>query len=149
MSSKNQDFDALASAGMADMVAQVAARMKQAISDMRQRHKLREEIAELKRTGGLNPLLADMGLSRGDVEAFIAGHPESPRLLRAMAVRLQVDYDHIKDAAIIVELQRTCAVCSARGRCRTWLRSGETDGHRDFCPNSERFDKIRGHETDS
>ncbi|HVA39220.1 MAG TPA: DUF6455 family protein [Candidatus Binataceae bacterium] len=145
MSNEGQDFNAYAAAGTADMVARLAARMKQALSDMRQRHRLREEIGEMERNGGLDSLLADVGLTRGDVDAVIAGFPESGRLLQAMAERLQVDYDSIKDAAIRFELQRTCTMCSTRGRCRTWLRSAETEGYRDFCPNGARFDELRGH----
>lgn len=105
MSTEVRDFNALASVGTADMVASLGARMKQSISDMWQRHKL----------------------TRSDVETVIASHPKSSRLLHAMAERLGVDYDHIRDAAVTFELQRTCTVCSARGRCRSWLRSGETE----------------------
>lgn len=43
-----------------------------------------------------------------------------------------------------VDLHLTCAGCTERPRCRSWLAAGEADdGYRLFCPNASMFDRLR------
>lgn len=140
---KDVDRD-LAERGHAEgMLARLVHQARTAIADAGERRALRRELADYAMTGNLDSLLAEAGLSRAQIEPLIKGYPEAPRLLEAMAERLGVEEEYKKDPTIQRDLQRTCSLCAAHGRCRRWLHSGRQDGYRDFCPNAELLDFLR------
>jgi len=67
---------------------------------------------------------------------------EHTRLRRRMMDRLGIGRAEI-DPSLEWEMERACALCPAKARCRRWLQSGWVEGHRDFCPNAARFDATR------
>lgn len=107
-----------------------------AIGEISARHRLRRELEALA-GDELDRVLADAGLSRGDVEAMLANYPTSERLLGEMAQRLGIADRLEKHRLTERDMLRLCTVCKEQGRCKHWLASGATEGYEDFCPNAD------------
>jgi len=117
-------------------------RIGQAVNDARERYAFRQELANCEE---LDVILADLGLTRGELEPLLKCHPESGKLLRKMLARVGLDEVSRGDLRTRRELERVCTFCKSRGRCRTWLRSGGSEGYAEFCPNAELLDALRAH----
>lgn len=126
-------------AGLAGAVVQLACRLKQAMADLRERSMFRAEIADLAEDPWM---LADLGLTPGELDRIVAGYPESGRLLRRMAHVVGVDINPL-DAATQYELQRSCSLCDSHSACRRWLDAGHPEASRDFCPNRKLLDALQ------
>jgi hypothetical protein len=137
------ETDDVAHDGIGGMLSRLANRAKVAIADARQRRALRRELADCAMNGELDTILADVGLTRGDIEPLIKGHPEAARLFRAMLGRLGLEKEYSRDSNIHREMERTCSLCDEHGRCRGWLHTGRKDGYHDFCPNADLLDFLR------
>ena len=108
-----------------------------AVEERHQREVLRQALYEVRDTG----VLADFGLTPLDVEQMLDTYPRWAQQLAEMAERRGVALDQL-DQAIRDHLNRNCWNCRAQGQCRKWLKSGQTSGHEEFCPNSAGFDVI-------
>lgn len=124
------------------VLARFAARLKQTISDISRRQDFRHEIDDLERRGALDPLLADLGLNRAELDSMVEGFPQSDRLLAAMAQRLGVNLEKLEGADRF-ELGRTCSLCVSHRRCRRWLSAEPNSGLAEFCPNRAFFEELR------
>jgi hypothetical protein len=102
------------------------------------------EIANLDNQGLLDEVLADMSLTRDDLEAVINADPEAPPRLEAMAERLGVTekiahmptrWSH--DLALV------CKTCPRPEECDRWMRSGATEGFERFCDNAQTLKALR------
>jgi len=130
--------------GCAGAIARVIGEIRQIFSDITKRAALRAELTELDRRGGLDTVLADIGVTRAELAQLIAGHPAAGRLLSGMARRLGLDTEAL-DPRSRYALERGCAACRSRRDCRHWLDDPAADGaaYRRFCANAELFDTLR------
>jgi hypothetical protein len=106
------------------------------------RYALRQELLECERVGMLDAMLADLNMSRGELDPLVRNHPLSTRLFGAMATRLGVDPASDGPTTKRI-LQRTCAVCAHQTECQQWLDSGRSEGFEAFCPNSDYWRDLK------
>jgi hypothetical protein len=117
-------------------------RARGVLSDLAARHVLRQELLECDRSGVLDSVLADLQMSRGELEPMVENYPLSRRLFGAMAVRLGID--PACDGPLMRRgLQHTCAVCAEQRRCQQWLDAGRTEGYEEFCPNADYWHALK------
>lgn len=129
--------------GVGERVAQLVCRARTGLADAWARHVLRRELADYELNSDFDLALADVGLTRAQLQPVIKGHPEAARLLETMAERLGVEQEYTKDPIILREMQLTCSLCAAHSRCRHWLRAERTDGYQNFCPNADLLNFLR------
>ena len=127
-----------------DMITPLAHRVTKALANMHQRHAMRAELAECERSGVLEPLLRELGLSYGEFELVVANCPESTRRLHEMTQRVGVDLNHL-NTRMQRELERSCSLCTAHARCGRWIDSVVAEDYPPFCPNGEFFESLRPH----
>ncbi|MBD1204897.1 MAG: DUF1127 domain-containing protein [Rhodobacteraceae bacterium] len=86
--------------------------------------------------------LADLGMTRGQVEAFIRMPPDVPdRVARMASIFGITDSDLKANHAAYLELLGTCAQCRDRGACSLVLARGDVarPSEAAFCPNARLF----------
>jgi hypothetical protein len=118
------------------------ASIRRFLDDVAIRRQLREELAGLG--SDLDRVLAEIGITRNEMEALIANAPRSRPLLQAMLKRLGLDQRMACLAPdVIRSIERRCATCSHQTECGTWVAHGHADdGYRQFCPNAATFDTL-------
>jgi hypothetical protein len=126
------------------MIERIARAVGQVIEDLRRRWALRRELAGSAAADEIAAVLRDIGLTPADVGAVLAGHPQSAWLLDSMAERQGVDLNRLHYRFVLRDMQRTCALCEERARCRRWLQSPRGGDHHRFCPNAELIDWLHG-----
>lgn len=117
-------------------------RTTMALRDIAARQALRQELLECDRSGVLNNILADINLSRGELQPLIANYPLSIRLFGSMAARLGVD-PAWEGPAMRRGLQRNCALCAHQDACQHWLDSGRSEDYEEFCPNADYWRALK------
>jgi Family of unknown function (DUF6455) len=110
---------------------------------LRERRRLRDEFAALEQQGQLDTVLQEAGASRGTVDAILRAHPDTPKRLSAMLRRLGITRDRLHATGTLHDVELTCTLCEATGKCQHWLRSGQTAGYEAFCPNAQTFESLR------
>jgi uncharacterized protein DUF6455 len=108
-----------------------------------ERQRLRYEITALDQRGQLDTVLRDVGASRSAVNAILRVHPRAPKRLSAMLQRLGISRQQLRESGVLRDVEMTCTLCEATGKCDHWLRSGKSEGYRGFCPNAQTFDTLR------
>lgn len=110
----------------------------------RARRQTLAEISSLESQGLLDEVLADMSLTRDDLDAIVNADPEAPPRLSAMAERLGISE---KIAAMPTrwshDLSLVCKTCPRPEECDAWMRSGATDGFERFCDNAQTLKALR------
>lgn len=87
--------------------------------------------------------LDDLGMSRGQVEAFVRMPHDVPDRVIAMARIFGLSQTEVMaDHAEWLELLETCGTCRDRGACKLVLERGELPRPQEcsFCPNAHQFD---------
>ena len=112
-------------------------------SDMRARRRLGDEFAALDAQGQLDTVLQDAGASRSAMGAILRAHPDAPKRLAAMLQRLGLTRREVRDGGVQQDVEFTCTVCEATGKCSHWLAPTPPSGYQDFCPNAETFNRLR------
>ena len=102
------------------------------------------EIADLDRQGLLDEALADLNLSRDDLEAIVNADPDMPPRLAAMADRLGVT-SGLEDMPKrwSHDLAQVCKSCPRPDECDRWMKSGATEGYERFCDNAQTLTALR------
>ena len=105
------------------------------VDGRRRRGQLQREIAQLAAMGSLDAVLADVGLTRSQIEPLIAGCAGSAELLDAMLAKLGIDP---ADLAIesLRDMTWNCTTCPDKGQCRESLAGAEEADFHKFCPNA-------------
>ncbi len=88
--------------------------------------------------------LADLGMSRSQVEAFVRMPHDVPDRVVAMARIFGLDENDVKaNHAEWLELLQTCGTCKERGACSFVLDRSHLSHPQDcsFCLNAHRFDE--------
>ncbi len=84
-------------------------------------------------------MLRDLGLTRADLRNLADAGPGATELLPEMMGVLHLDIAEVERAepAVLRDLERVCALCDGRDRCRAELSEG-TAAHdwQEFCPNA-------------
>lgn len=132
------------------LIGRMRARIATMIADARARASLRNELAHLDANGELDGVLAEIGLSRAGVPTLVKRHPGAYRRLAAMLQRRGLADCRSRNAlsrstirAELRDVEAQCLFCQATSKCETWLRSNQTEGYREFCPNAEAMDRIK------
>ncbi len=89
--------------------------------------------------------LADLGMGRDQVEAFVRMPHDVPDRVAAMAEIFGLSQDQIKaDHDSYVDLLYTCGQCKDRNACRLVLKRGELSRPADaeFCLNKTAFQQA-------
>lgn len=89
--------------------------------------------------------LADLGLSRAQLEAFVRMPEDVPDRVLAMAAIFGLSETEVKaNHGEWLELLETCGGCQDRGACALVLERGELSRPSDcgFCQNSDCFEAI-------
>ncbi|HUK07353.1 MAG TPA: DUF6455 family protein [Stellaceae bacterium] len=119
--------------------------LRTVVRDARARHRIKSEFAALDRCGELDPMLRDFGFDRSAAPKIVDNHPRAPRRLSAMLQRLGIEPTaEQQQSTEMREIQRTCLVCGAGGKCDHWLAVGKPGEDRSFCPNAEALDRLSG-----
>ena len=111
--------------------------------DAATRRELRQELAGLSRHD-FDRVLADIGLSRDEMETVIQNAPRSRKLLDSMVRRLDLQRGlSLAAPRIVRDLERRCATCGNQKDCGEWFAAeAPGDGYRNFCPNASAFDAL-------
>jgi hypothetical protein len=83
-------------------------------------------------------IAADVGLTAGELRR-LDRQPDQPLLLHRMLKVLGLDEVAIKqhDPLVFRDLERCCAMCDVKTRCRNEFKKGTARLHfEEFCPNS-------------
>jgi uncharacterized protein YjiS (DUF1127 family) len=120
-----------------------AARLEAAAVAARDRNALRTELADLAALGELDRTLADVGLTRAQLDSVIESHPSACRLLTGMLDRLGLDPARIDAVEPMREVAWRCTICAEKQRCGEWLAADRSTGWQAFCPNVEVFEAAR------
>lgn len=86
--------------------------------------------------------LADLGMSRAQVESFIRMPPDVPDRVARMAAIFGIPEADLKaNHAEYLELLGTCAQCRERGACGLVLARGDISRPSEaaFCPNAQTY----------
>ena len=108
------------------------------------RQRLRGEFQTLQQHGQLDSVLQEAGTSRGAMGAILRAHPGAPARLATMLKRLGINRDQLRRTGTLHDVELTCTMCEATGKCEHWLRGGKDTGYEDFCPNATTFQSVRG-----
>ena len=84
-------------------------------------------------------MLRDLGLTRADLRNLADAGPGANELLREMMSVLHLDVAEVERAqpAVLRDLERVCALCDGRDRCRAELSEGTAARDwQEFCPNA-------------
>src|SRR5919199_4039378 len=84
-------------------------------------------------------MLHDLGLTRADLRKLAEAEPGAAGLLGRMMDVLHLDPVRVERAepAVFRDLERVCALCDDRARCREALSAETAGGHwQEFCPNA-------------
>jgi len=117
--------------------------LRTVVRDVRARHRIKSEFAALDSSGQLDPMLRDLGFDRSAMPKIVENHPRAPRRLSAMLQRLGIEPTaEQQQSAELREIQRTCLLCNAGGKCDHWLAVGKPGEDRSFCPNAEALERL-------
>ena len=120
----------------------LAARVRTAIHDRSEQLRLREEFRSILGANHEADVLEALRLPRGQIEAFIEGHPAAKRLLPRMAKQLGIGLDTVTDNGTRNEIMVNCAVCTAKKSCAKWLDAYPCAEPPEFCRNGPEFDRL-------
>ena len=88
--------------------------------------------------------LADLGLSRADLEGLRAGTPGAQERIRAMAADFGVTPETLAaNRHLSLHLAEICGHCSAAQTCQKVLKTGAALPH-DECPNASIYEALKG-----
>jgi uncharacterized protein YjiS (DUF1127 family) len=82
--------------------------------------------------------IADLGVTRNELQALTRPGNRSARLLKGMTERLGVTAAMLaREPELRRDIQRTCTTCDTQRKCRRWLRNpASADAYRRCCPNA-------------
>jgi hypothetical protein len=89
--------------------------------------------------GEVERLAHDAGVSSGDLCILAGRWPDPLDLLSQRMVELKLDTAEVArvEPQVIRDLQRTCALCASKRRCRHDLTDNPSDpAWQDYCPNA-------------
>jgi uncharacterized protein YjiS (DUF1127 family) len=102
----------------------------------------RRFIAEMRQAaalGRLDEVLADLGLSRFELDDLMTAPADAGREFEIMARMEGFDPDRLRPE-VLRDAMRKCARCEGRDACKRWLRTGEWHHDGDSrCPNAGLF----------
>jgi len=126
-----------------DRLGSLKSSIERRLRDAAVRRELRAELTGLGR-GDLDRVLADIGISRDEMEAMIRNATHSRMLLGSMLRRLDLDRPlSLATPEVVREIERRCATCDNPKQCGDWLNKGAPgDAYRGFCPNATAFDNL-------
>ena len=119
-------------------------RLARARTDARLRAELRYELGCLDQAGELDGVLANLGLARAAIPGLLERYPGSVRRYAFMARRVGARPPSPRAGLVaLMGSRRRCLFCGESRRCERWLETGAREGHRDFCPNADAFDRMK------
>jgi hypothetical protein len=109
--------------------------------------KHRREIAEMCQcdTGEFAHIAQDLGISSGDLEAFVRRGPhaadELPRLLKALGIE---EKELARTQPLVLrDMEHVCATCEHKRQCDHDLAAGSSAQHyEEYCANAPTIDAL-------
>ena len=117
-------------------IAGFFAELRQRLGYRRERRRWVAELRNLATLGGLDALLGDIGLDRGQLDILANGPADAGRQLEPM-IEAAGGAPRAIWPAVLRDAQWTCIVCRQRSACARWLRSGAGMGGDRRCPNAK------------
>jgi len=108
-------------------------------------HHVREGEATALSQGDLRALSADLGVSRADLLAAFPDQANERALMDQMirAHGLHPSVIRAMPAALLRDLEATCAQCGSKGRCQRDLKAGTAAANSHaYCGNAEAFEAV-------
>lgn len=109
------------------------------VEGRRKRRQLEREFEQLAAMGSLDAVLADIGLTRSQIEPLLAGSAGSRELLDRMLARLGIDVAQLPVESLR-EMTWTCTTCPDKHYCRRWMADVDATDFHAFCPNAAELD---------
>jgi hypothetical protein len=113
-----------------------AARCVEWFQAAHRRRRWRREMAKAAAFGGLDEILADLGMTRGELDELMSEPANIGLQFEKMARMLGTDCARLSPGAVHDAMQ-VCARCECRTACKRWLQTGvwRYDGD-PRCPNA-------------
>ncbi len=107
------------------------------------RYRLARQLMSLDRRD-FERAMADLGLGPGDLDTVLRSDPDSKALLDRMMAHVGIEAGWLRThPRALRELERACALCAERRRCRHWMKTRQpASAYRAFCPNASGFDEA-------
>lgn len=120
----------------------VKASTRRFLDDVAIRRSLRQELTSLG--GDLDRVLAEIGITRNEMERLIQNAPRARPLLQSMTRRLGLEQRLAHLAPDLMRtVERRCATCNYQAECEDWIAHAQaSDGYPRFCPNAETFGSL-------
>jgi hypothetical protein len=120
---------------------------RRAVDSIRDRLRARQTMRDINAldSGEASRVLAEAGLTKADLRDVMSRPFPLDDLMSRGMVSVGIDADEfaVRNADWFQAMQRDCALCGSRGRCREIILRSEFAQHfRSFCPNSREFDEI-------
>jgi hypothetical protein len=113
-----------------------AARCIERFRAARRKRYWRREMAKAAALGSLGEILADLGMTRGELKELMAEPANAGLQFEKLAAMLANDCERLSPGAVH-EAMQVCARCECRAACKRWLQTGvwRYDGD-PRCPNA-------------
>jgi hypothetical protein len=95
--------------------------------------------------GEVARIAQDLSLSMGELRALAGKGPDSADLLYRRMDELGLDRDSIAhgDQRAMWDMQKSCSLCAAKGRCRhDFARGAEASAWQSYCPNHDNLNAL-------
>lgn len=112
----------------------------------RERRQLPEDLACCDRAE-VERVAQEFGLSRNDLIELSRAGPKAAELLerRLLAMRVYPSAPKVEDPLVMRDLQRCCASCDSKRRCKRDLDEGSKAlDWQQYCPNAETLNALAG-----
>ncbi|MGE0258950.1 MAG: DUF6455 family protein [Alphaproteobacteria bacterium] len=115
------------------------ARCAERFRGWRRKRRFIGEMRKAAALGRLDAVLADLGLSRAELDELITAPADAGREFEIMARMEGLDPDRLRPE-VLRDAMRKCTRCEGRDACKHWLRTGvwRHDGD-PRCPNAGLF----------
>ncbi len=115
-----------------------------AIQDWREMLKQQRAFDDLVSRRELDQVLAELGLSSGQLPMVTRTHPQARILCSRMMRWIRIDPFKAPAAHAMPEIERRCIQCASLRQCEQWLSAAPRNhSPPDFCPNAEAFNRLR------
>lgn len=130
------------------LIAHLFSRLIRALDDWRERAQLRDELDELERTGQLDSVLGEVGLTRGQIPALLEGRPGAAQRMERMMKQEGIDRAELHAAGEQRDAEWRCQRCESTDECEAWLSGAHPAGVMpSFCPNKPVFEEVHAKKT--
>ena len=109
----------------------------------RERSRQWQEFEELAKSGHLDSILSEVGLSRAQLPIIMQAYPGSTRRRTQMMRWMGVDPSRVAGSQDLRAIEWRCIECRSARQCDDWLAAPKSAGAvADFCPNLDTLKRL-------